>query len=294
VRLLSRGTTWRTARPLSLLLAVLLGGAGVAGCSGTPRLPRAFVASAASMPATSAFTATSASTVAWESSESTGGLVTVSASGDSGYLVSYRDASATVAAGPLLVSYPVVTVSGPVPAVRAQAQRRITGLVTRFRAGVLAQLDSGSPAPGQPFTETITVATEVRWGWLYSVRMADDVDLGGAHPATDVGAITIDLRTGDEVLPGDLFPQLPPVDRQVRKALVKLGLPSAAVGPVTVAHIPPSEVATPAASYPTPTGLAVALPQCGVGACASGVPSVLVPWRSLPAPRKGALPPTTG
>jgi hypothetical protein len=188
----------------------------------------------------------------------------------------------------------VVTVSGPVPAVRVQAQKRITGLVTRFRTGVLAQLDGGSPVPGQAFTETITVAAEVHWGWLYSVEMTDDVDLGGAHPAMGVGAITIDLHTGAEVLPGDLFTQLPPVDRQVRKALVNLGLPSAAVAPVTVAHVPQSEAAIPAASYPTPKGLAVALPQCAVGACAFGVPSVLVPWRSLPAPRKGAVPTSSG
>lgn len=264
---------------VTVLLTVVLAATGATGCSATTR-PAAPSTSAAGVP-TSASNSVSATT---SNSASTGVA--------SGYLVSYRDAATTEPSGPLQVSYPVVTVSGPVPGVRAQAQRRITALVTRFRTGVLAQLDDGSSSPAQPLTETITVAAEVRWGWLYSVQMTDDVDLGGAHPATDVGAVSIDLRTGGEVLPGDLFTQLPPVDKQVRRAFVALGLPSAAVVPVTIAHVPPSEIATPAASYPTPKGLAVALPQCGVGACAFGVPSVLVPWRSLPAPRKGALPTT--
>jgi hypothetical protein len=264
------------AVPMTVLLALLPAAVtGATGCSGATLPPASSTSSTSST--SSAGVVTGAS-----NSGSTGA--------DSGYLVSYRDAEATEPSGPLQVSYPVVTVSGPVPSVRVQAQRRITALVTRFRTGVLAQLDGGSPPPGQPLTETITVAEQVRWGWLYSVRMTDDVDLGGAHPATDVGAVTIDLRTGGEVLPGDLFTQLPPVDKQVRKAFVTLGLPSAAVVPVTIAHVPPSETGTPAASYPTPKGLAVALPQCGVGACAFGVPSVLVPWRSLPVPRKSALP----
>jgi hypothetical protein len=204
--------------------------------------------------------------------------------------VSYREVhEGGGASAPVDVQTLAVAVSGPQPAVRSAAQRAIAGLVARFRADFAANSSGETPEPGRPFSQMITVDTETRWGWLYSVQLSDYVDLNGAHPVVNIGAITIDLRTGREVLPTDLFAQLLPVDRKVRAALVATGVPADDVAAITVAHVPESEVATPVAAYPTPKGLQVTLSQC-VTACALGQPTVLVPWTTLPAPRAGALP----
>jgi len=275
--------------------AVLL---GLAGCGGSsaPAAPATSTAAADAGPGSaSAGTTTptgspSGTPSAPGSTAAPPGTASVAvASAAAAYRVAYREVHEGVPGGPVDVQTLAVTVSGPQPAVQTSAQRAIAGLVARFRADFAANSSGETPAPGRPFSQMITMDEESRWGWLYSVQLSDYVDLNGAHPVVNVGAITIDLRTGREVLPTDLFAQLAPVDRKVRAALVATGVPADDVAAITIAHLPESEVATPVASYPGPKGLRVTLSQC-VTACALGEPTVLLPWTTLPAPRARALP----
>jgi hypothetical protein len=302
-----------------LVLALALGGGGLAGCGGgaspapggttsavgpSPAAPSA-AEGATSPPPTGTATVVSGGSgpgprpTATSSSTPVAGATSATPGGrDLGYRVTYRRVAEQVGTARLSSVYPAVSVTGPNAArartVRAALHDRIEAQRRSFLQAAGADTPADTPDPGQPqedSEEEITVLREVRWGWLYSVQFADySYASGAAHPVTQLFAVTVDWRTGRVVSAGTVFASVAPVDRAVRAALLQRDVDSDVAASLTVGPAGVGQITVDAA--PTPKGLWVGVSHC-IATCALGPIEVTVPWSRLPAPRPGVLPPAT-
>ena len=208
------------------------------------------------------------------------------------YRIAYRLVTQTRTAPKGTTVYPQVSVAGGSGPVRAALARIVEGRIAAERQRFLADANDVAAAADGVSDQEISVAEQTRWGWLYNVRFTDYRGITGtAHPVTNAFAVTVDLRTGTQVRAADVFTRLGPVDTVVRAALKQRGVEPEALGMVTVGNGTDADASTGVDTYPTPGGLWVGLSQC-IATCALGVVEVTIPWRKLPMPRPGVLPPS--
>jgi hypothetical protein len=210
------------------------------------------------------------------------------------YRIAYRRVTQTRATPKGTTVYPQVVVTGGSDAVRASVTKIVDGRIAAERQQFLSDANDVAPAAADGVSDQeISVAKQSRWGWLYNVQLSDYRGIAGtAHPVTNVFAVTVDLRTGKQVRTSDVFARLAPVDTAVKAALKSRSVEPEALGLVTVGTGTDTDTSTGVDTYPTPTGLWVGLSQC-IATCALGVVEVTIPWRKLPTPRPGVLPPTS-
>jgi hypothetical protein len=209
------------------------------------------------------------------------------------YRIAYRRVTQARTAPKGTTVYPQVTVTGGSGPVRAAVARIVDGRIAAERQQFLSDAnDVASAAADGVSDQEISIVKQSRWGWLYSVQLSDYRGIAGtAHPVTNAFAVTVDLRTGKQVRTTDVFARLAPVDTVVRAALKRRNVEPEALGMVTVGTGTETDTSTGVDTYPTPAGLWVGLSQC-IATCALGVVEVTIPWRKLPTPRPGVLPPT--
>jgi hypothetical protein len=283
----------RRAHPLVLATVAVVVGC-VTGCSSRPQ---------GSVPAASAIPVATTAAVADSPSASTPEAAT-----DLGYRVTFTSQTDRSTSPVTESTYPRIAVTGgPDPGVRDAVRRVLEERIEQQRSdfadtvqGVLADQSPGADPSGQdsvPSTQEITVGDEVRWDWLYAVRL--DVDrsvAGAAHPSAWYVVLVVDWRTGRQVDITDLYP----VDGDLQRvdAAVRAGLQeeypdlTAEELTLTVAPVSGADSDRHLKSYPTPDGLRVVVDRCQVS-CAAGALGTTISWSRLPPPRPGSIPATT-
>lgn len=299
----------------ALVLAVLV--SGVAGCStgGTHPVSRAGSATAAvSAAAVSAAAGTSAASSAPTGRPTTGSASpaaprsTASPAADAGAHGSPSATSATpTPATPTATTAagPAGTWTSPAAPVRLQQTTRethvarttvtwpvvdaVAGVAPAASAAIAAELNRVVVGLTRPGSSDVARHLDLRVTeadrTYVTVLLLTEVDSGGAHPNTAVGAFTFDRATGarlsltDWVRPGRLSATLAALSARTR------GLLPAVLGPAYERSWVEDGTAPTITDFgvlvPRPEGLEVVFQQYQVAAYALGMPAVVVPWPAL-------------
>jgi hypothetical protein len=168
--------------------------------------------------------------------------------------------------------------------VRAQLQQTLNLAVQKLEHDFSTDV-ADRPTNHRPSRQKVTVTQLDSWGWLGSITLRSQETLWGSVNRVHTLLLTQDLRTAKGITATQLFAHPTAADRATRAALVAAGLPRATAAHVTFGVVKKTDV--PVLASATSRGLRVALVQCS-GTC----PTVVVPWKHLPATKHGVLPRT--
>jgi hypothetical protein len=167
---------------------------------------------------------------------------------------------------------------------RATAQVLVEQLETPMSdvEDAFARSTAGVGKDPTPYTLTIDLESQHRWGTWVTVVMTAEIDLHGAHNVLRQLAVTADVRTGEVVDPSTLFTSVAGADTSVRKTFAVRGH----LGGVTPSRITIGDTNAShdihVSSYPSPAGLVLLSDQCSPEDCVVGPAALVLPWTGLP------------